>query len=163
VIVVDTTVLVYAAGGEHPLKAPCRALIEAVTEGRVEATTTVEVIQEFVHVRARRRDRRDAAERGRELAWLFRPLIVPGEAELALGLELFERHQEIGAFAAVLAAAAKLAGADALVSADRAFAAVAGITFLDPGGPGLARLIAGRSPDDEGTGPTQGVDASPSG
>jgi predicted nucleic acid-binding protein len=149
VIVVDTTILVYAAGAEHPLKAPCRALIEAVTEGRVEATTTVEVIQEFVHVRARRLDRRDAAERGRELARLFRPLLVPGDAELALGLELFEQHGALGAFDAVLAAAAKLAGADALVSADRAFARVRAITHLDPGGPGLARLIAGRTAADK--------------
>jgi predicted nucleic acid-binding protein len=130
-----------------------------VTEGRVEATTTVEVIQEFVHVRARRRDRRDAAERGRELARLFRPLIVPGDAELALGLELFEQHQALGAFDAVLAAAAKLTGADAIVSADRAFAAVSAIEYLDPGGPGLARLIAGPSADDVSA-PTQGtVDA----
>jgi len=142
VIVVDTTVLVYAAGAEHALRDPCRALIRAVAEGRVEATTTVEVIQEFVHVRARRRDRGDAAERGRELARLFRPLLTPGDAELVLGLQLFEQHEALGAFHAVLAAAAKLAGADALVSADRAFAAVPGISHLGPDDPELARLLA---------------------
>jgi predicted nucleic acid-binding protein len=145
VIVIDTTVLAYAIGTEHPLKAPCRALLEAVTEGRVEATTTVEVIQEFVHVRARRRDRGDAAERGRELARLFRPLLSLGDAELALGLQLFEQHGALGAFDAVLAAATKLSGADALVSADRAFATVSGITHLDPGDPALVRLIAGQA------------------
>ena len=32
-IVLDTTVLVYATGAEHPLRSPCRALIEAVTAG----------------------------------------------------------------------------------------------------------------------------------
>ena len=53
-IVLDTTVLVYALGGEHALREPCQRLVEAVAEGRVEATTTVEVIQEFVRVRARR-------------------------------------------------------------------------------------------------------------
>ena len=65
-IVLDTTVLIYAVGSEHPLREPCRGLVEAITDGRVEATTTVEVIQEFVHVRARRRGGADAAERGRE-------------------------------------------------------------------------------------------------
>jgi predicted nucleic acid-binding protein len=149
VIVVDTTVLVCAAGAEHALRDPCRALIRAVTEGRVEATTTVEVIQEFVHVRARRRDRGDASERGRELARLFRPLLSPGDAELALGLQLFEEHETLGAFDAVLAAAAKLAGADALVSADRAFAAVPGITYLGPDDPALARFITSPAEPDE--------------
>jgi predicted nucleic acid-binding protein len=141
VIVIDTTVLVYAVGAEHPLSEPCRALIGAVAEGRVEATTTVEVIQEFVHVRARRRGRADAAARGRELARLLGPLLAAGEAELALGLELFERHEDLGAFDAILAATTKLSGADALVSADRAFASLPGITHIDPGGPDLARLI----------------------
>jgi predicted nucleic acid-binding protein len=145
VIVIDTTVLVYAAGAEHALRDPCRALIRAVTDGRIEATTTVEVIQEFVHVRARRRDRGDAAERGRELARLFRPLLTPGDPELALGLQFFEQHAALGAFDAVLAAAAKLTGAVALVSADRAFSAVSVITHLEPGDPALARLIASPS------------------
>lgn len=148
-IVIDTTVLVYAVGTEHPLRASSRALLEAVTEGRVEATTTVEVIQEFVHLRARRRDRGDAAERGRELARLFRPLLSLGDAELALGLQLFEQHGALGAFDAVLAAATKLSGADVLVSADRAFASVSGITHLEPDDPALARLIAGPAAADE--------------
>ena len=142
-IVVDTTVLVYAVGTDHPLREPCRALVSAVAEGQVEATTTLEVIQEFVHVRARRRGRAEAAARGREWARLLGPLLAPGEAELALGLELFERHEDLSAFDAILAATAKLWGADALVSADRAFASVPAITHIDPGGPDLARLIDG--------------------
>ena len=82
-IILDTTVLVYAAGDEHPLKGPSRGLVGAIAEDRVEATTTVEVIQEFVHVRGRRRDRHDAADRRRELLRLLGPLISPGDAELA--------------------------------------------------------------------------------
>jgi uncharacterized protein len=141
VIVLDTTVLVYAVGDEHPLREPCRDLVEAIAEDRVEATTTVEVIQEFVHIRARRRARSDATERGRELLRLLGPLISPGEAELALGLRLFEEHDGLGMFDAVLAASAMLSGADALVSADRAFASVSGLTHLDPSGTQLRGLI----------------------
>ncbi len=142
-IALDTTVLVYALGGEHGLREPCQRLVEAVAEGRVEATTTVEVIQEFVHVRARRLDRTDAAERGRELLRLLQPLLTPGEAELALGLRLFEEHPTLGAFDAVLAAATMLSGCDALVSADRAFASVRGLAWIDPAGPQLDDLLAG--------------------
>lgn len=39
-IVLDTTVLVYATGAEHPLRAPCRLLIDMIAQGKVEATTT---------------------------------------------------------------------------------------------------------------------------
>ena len=60
-IALDTTVLVYAKSAENPLRVPCRAIIEHADGGRVRATTTAEAIQEFVHVRARRRDRADAA------------------------------------------------------------------------------------------------------
>jgi hypothetical protein len=140
-IVLDTTVLVYAVGDEHPLKEPGRGIVEAIAEGRLEATTTVEVIQEFVHVRARRRDRGDAAERGRELLRLLGPLMAPGDTELAVALGLFEEHDALGMFDAVLAAATMLSGADALVSADRAFAAVPGLTHLDPAGPQVQRLV----------------------
>ena len=140
-IVLDTTVLVYAVGDEHPLREPSRGLIEAIAGDRVEATTTVEVIQEFVHVRARRRDRHDAADRGRELLRLLGPLITPGDAELALGLRLFEENDGLGMFDAVLAATVMLSGADALVSADRAFATVRGLTHLDPAGPEVQHLV----------------------
>ena len=140
-IVLDTTVLVYAVGEEHPLKGPSRMLIEAISENRVEASTTVEVIQEFVHVRARRRDRRDAADRGRDLLRLLGPLMAPGDADLALALRLFEEHDGLGMFDAVLAATVMLSGADALVSADHAFASVRGLVHLDLGGPEVAQLI----------------------
>ena len=73
-IVLDTTVLVYAKGTDHPLREPCRDLIAAIAEERLHATTTTEAIQEFVHVRARRRDRGDAAALGRSYAELLSPL-----------------------------------------------------------------------------------------
>jgi uncharacterized protein len=43
VIVLDTTVLVYAVGSEHTLRQPCRDLVQAIFDRRIEATTTVGV------------------------------------------------------------------------------------------------------------------------
>jgi hypothetical protein len=140
-IVLDTTVLVYAMGQEHPLRGPSRALIEAIGAGIVEATTTPEVIQEFVHIRARRRGRRDAAELGRSFADLLSPLLTIGEDELAAGLHLFEQHSAIGAFDAALAAAALASGAEALVSSHATFARVPVLTHLAPGTPEFERLL----------------------
>ncbi|MBM3659747.1 MAG: type II toxin-antitoxin system VapC family toxin [Actinobacteria bacterium] len=131
-IVVDTTVLVYAVGADHRLAEPCRRIVDDIAHGRVTATTTAEVIQEFVHVRARRRGRADAVALGEAFATLFAPLLVVDEAMLRRGLALYGDHESLGAFDAVLVAAAMATGAEALVSADRAFARVAGLRHIDP-------------------------------
>ena len=129
-IVLDTTVLVYAVGSEHALRGPAQKLVEAIAAGRVRATTTVEVVQEFLHARARRRGRNDAVSLARDYATLLAPLLVTEPADLDDGLRLFERHERLGAFDAVLAAAVRRVGPEALVSADTAFASVRGLSFL---------------------------------
>jgi predicted nucleic acid-binding protein len=140
-IVLDTTVLVYAKGSEHPLRGPCRDLVAAIADGAVEATTTVEAIQEFVHVRARRRGREDAATLGCDYAELLSPLLAIEEDHLRRGLALFERVEDLGAFDAVLAAAAIGAGATALVSADRGFAEVPSLPHVAPDAAGVSGLL----------------------
>jgi predicted nucleic acid-binding protein len=143
VILLDTTVLIYAKGQNHPLRDPCRELIEAVADRRIEATTTVEVIQEFVHVRARRRDRTDAASLGRDYAELLSPLLSPTIDDLNAGLALFERTQALGAFDAVLAVCTARAGLRALVSADSGFARLLEIPHVLPDRDGVSTLLAG--------------------
>ncbi len=140
-IVLDTTVLVYAKGADHPLRDPCRDLIAAVADGRIQATTSAEVIQEFVHVRARRRDRHDAATLGRDYAELLSPLLHVTREDLQHGLSLFEHTDQLGAFDAVLAASTKAAEATAVVSADAAFAAIPDLAHIVPDGPGIAGLL----------------------
>lgn len=141
-IVLDTTVLVYAVGSEHPLRDPSRRLLQAVADGAIEASTSVEVIQQFVHVRARRRGRSDAAAAGRDYAELLAPLLSVTREQLQRGLELFESSELLGAFDAVLAAAAAAAGARALVSADSGFATLAReISHVRPDRAGVASLL----------------------
>lgn len=136
-IVLDTTVLVYAIGTEHPLRGPARRLITLIGESAVRATTTVEVIQEFAHVRARRRSRSDAAARAGEYAIGLAPLVRPDNEDLHEGLALFGTSEGgLGAFDAVLAATARRRGW-ALASADRSFHKVGGLAFLDLFSPGF--------------------------
>jgi predicted nucleic acid-binding protein len=141
-IVLDTTVLVYATGMAHPFRDPTRRLIDAVLNRHVEATTTIEVIQEFVHVRARRRGRADAVAVGEDYVQLLSPLLTVFEDQLRRGLTLFERSDALGAFDSVLAAAASGAGATAIVSADKAFAGLADIQHVTPDATGVAGLLA---------------------
>jgi len=143
VIVLDTTVLVYAVGVDHPLREPSRRLVDAIAAGRVHATTTVGVIQEFVHVRARRLGRADAVKAGRSFAELLAPLLVtPVSVEAAL--RIFERSDSLGAFDAFLAATAIANDAEALVSADRAFSSVSRLVHVVPGTAEFESLLAGR-------------------
>lgn len=142
-IVVDTTILLYALGGEHPLRAPCDRLMGMIGSGQVNATTTIEVIQEFAHVRARRRGRSEAVERAVALVGVFAPFLRPGPDELLTGLQLFRQIDILGAFDAVLAATAL--GDErvrALASADRAFGRIDGFTHLDPADPDFLRLAS---------------------
>ena len=141
-IVLDTTVLVYAVGIEHRFREPCRALIGAVRDGEITATTTVEVIQEFAHVRGRRRDRADAVDLASDYLELLSPLLLVEETDLREGLRLFAANDRLGSFDAVLAAAARAAGADALVSADDAFSSVSTITHVVPDDRGVHDLLA---------------------
>lgn len=137
-ILLDTTALVYAVGSEHPLREPCRALISAIGDGRIAATTTVEMLQEFTHVRARRRGRDDAADLTSQFAVLLSPLVTVDGADLAAGLDLYRAHDALGAFDAVLAVVAmRRDGMQGLVSADRAFASVRGLTHYDPASAGF--------------------------
>ena len=140
-IVVDTTVLVYAVGVDHPLRESCRRLVEAARTRTAELTTTVEVIQEFVHVRARRRSKRDAIMLGKAYAALLHPLLAVDERDFAAGLDLFGSSTELGPFDAVLATAAIHRDADALVSADRAFEEIEGVAYLHPTSRDLGALI----------------------
>jgi predicted nucleic acid-binding protein len=140
VILLDTTVLSYAVGATHQLREPCRRLLTAHAEGRVELTTTVEVVQEFAHDRARRRPRGDATALARRYRSAF-ALLTTEVAGLDLGLTLYERYERLGAFDAVLAAVALNRDAEALVSADRAFRDVEHLLrWIDPAAPAIDQL-----------------------
>ncbi len=140
-IVVDTTILALAVGAEHDLREPARRLVGAVAARTLDATTTPEVIQEFAHVRARRRGREDAAALARRYAELFAPLLVVEAEHLERGLRLFEQHPDLGAFDAVLAATALAHDASALVSADTDFRVIPGLRLVAPGTDAFEKLL----------------------
>ena len=116
-------------------------MISAIADGTTLATTTVEVVPEFTHVRARRRDRKDAAELARDYIELLSPLLIVEETDLREGLRLYEEGTGFGSFDAVLAAAARAAGADALVSADTGFSQYRGIHHVIPDADGVLQLL----------------------
>jgi predicted nucleic acid-binding protein len=131
------------------LRIPCRAIVDALGDGRLTATTTIEVIQEFVHVHSRRGRRTKAVEHGRDFIRLLSPLRPAESEDLEAGLTLFARHPSLGAFDAVLAAVVIRGDMSALVSADRAFRGIAGLNHVDPGSATAIEALLGRPSEGE--------------
>ena len=119
-------------GAEHLYRAACRDIVGLAASGVLLGDASVELVQEFVHVRTRRlRDRRESTEAGREIGRLCR--LHPLELEdLRLGLELFEESTRLELRDALHAATALNRGIGLIVSTDRAFDGVAGLERVDP-------------------------------
>lgn len=129
-IMLDTTVLGHAVGDAHPLREPAVALVTALRDGGIRAHTTPEAIQEFAHIGARCRGRDDAMRPATAYAELLNPLTLVSAQHLSDVLGVWGATGAIGAFDAVLAAAAISLDAT-LVSADRGFGSVPGLTWQD--------------------------------
>lgn len=129
---VDTAVFVYALGGEHRYRQPCRRLVDLMAAGALRGEASVELIQEFAHVRARRGGDRSAAARdARDVAGLCTFHEVT-RSDLLLALSLFRSLPRLEMRDAIHAATALERGVFTIVSSDRAFDDVAGIERLDP-------------------------------
>lgn len=139
-VLVDTPVLVYAVGGPHPLRRACQRVVSAQRRSRMDGAVTLEVIQEFAWVRARRRVRTEAVGLARRYRHLFM-LLTATPRELELGLHLFQSYPRLGSFDAVLAAVALSRSAEALISTDRAFGDVPELGWVDPASPDVDRLL----------------------
>lgn len=74
-VFLDSNVFIYAAGAESPLKAPCVDILRRAGAGDLDATTSVEVIQELHHVFRRRGRPADGVRLGRDVARLFPGLL----------------------------------------------------------------------------------------
>lgn len=130
----DTNIFMYAAGQEHPLKAPCVRILRRVAGEELEAVTSTEVLQEILY----RYGTVGETQRGLRLARLaveqVGGAILPVTLkDMQRAFELVERHGDaIAARDAVHAATMLNNGLTRLLSADTHFDAIAGITRMDP-------------------------------
>lgn len=129
---IDTNVVAYAVGEVSPFKQGCVRLLELAGEGALLPEASVELLQEFLHIRSRRTgDRAGAALATRWVADLVR--LHPLERSDALrATELFAHHAGLDALDAMHAATCLNRQIPVIVSADRAFDAVADLQRLDP-------------------------------
>ena len=124
-------VAMYAVGTESPYRSACAALLRLAGDGEVVLEASVELLQEFLHVRSRRTgDRAEAARATRDLAEIVH-LHEVGAADSRRAVDLFAAVPQLDALDAVHAATALNRGIEVIVSADRAFGAVPDLRRLD--------------------------------
>ena len=139
----DTAVFLYAIGGTHPYRDPCREILARAEESALRGEASADLIQELLHYRVRRtRDRDRAAREARDVADLCVLHDVQRE-DVLRALDLFAATERIGARDAVFAAVALNRGIPAILSPDRAFDEVRGLSRVDPAdGSAVAALVA---------------------
>jgi len=96
-IFVDTSVLMYAVGREHPLRQPARRIFAAATADQQPLATSSEVLQELVHAYLPV-ERTDALAAALRLVERIGMSVWPLEREdVLLGIELATLHPGLGA------------------------------------------------------------------
>ena len=131
-ILVDTNVIMYAAGAEHPHKRPSLVLLERVAGGELEATIDAEVLQEILH-RYRAIGRWEDGRRVYDLTREVFPSVVPVTAGiLDRARRLLDADRTILARDALHAAVVMAEGLDAVCSYDRDFDRIKGLVRREP-------------------------------
>jgi uncharacterized protein len=128
----DTGVFVYALGGEHRYREPCRAILREVQSRRLAAEASIELIHEFAYVRLRRAGgRADAVRSARAVARsLSLHTVEPSDMERAL--DLWSEHDRLDVRDAIFAAQALNRGIEAILSPDGDFDGIPGLQRIDP-------------------------------
>jgi predicted nucleic acid-binding protein len=131
-ILVDSNVLMYAAGASHPHKEPSVALLERVAAGELDASIDAEVLQEIVHrYRAigRWKDGRHVYDHARALF----ATVLPVTADVMdQARALLDGSRKLNARDAVHAAVVLVHGLDAICSWDRDYDGIRRIRRIEP-------------------------------
>lgn len=135
-VFLDANVFLYAAGGEHRLRDPCRRILRKVEEGSLPANTGSEVVQELLFVLSRRGMVEQGILLARTVLALFPEVLPRTRADVTGACDLLERHPSLTPRDAVHVATMRGHGIDTILSADTHFDVVDGIRRVDPGSMG---------------------------
>lgn len=131
-VLVDTAIVMYAAGRAHPLRDPCRQIVRAAVAGRLDAYLSAEVGQEILHRFTRAGDPERGATMAEAALDLLGPSLPLTDAVVRRTAALARAHPTATARDLVHVATCLDAGITHLVSPDQDFDAFAEITRLDP-------------------------------
>jgi predicted nucleic acid-binding protein len=128
----DANVFLYAIGGEGPHRESCRAVLEAVGRGGLAGVTNSEVLQEILHVRARRISMKDATQAARSAAGIVAEVLPVTAQDVLSACSLLDSHPNLSARDALHVAVMQNSRIGLLVSVDRDFDSLKTIRRLEP-------------------------------
>lgn len=128
----DTNVLIYAAGGPHSLREPCRAALEAAITRRVSLVTNSEVLQEILYRYFSLQQPDVAREVYLAATQLCDDVLPVSERTTARAQELLLQYAKLSARDAIHVASMEEAGLRRLLSTDGVFDDVAEVQRVDP-------------------------------
>ena len=131
-VFIDTPVLMYAAGGEHPLREPCKVIVDRISEGELDSVTSVEVVQEILHRYRSIRQMQGGTMLASKTMDLFAPVLPITHALMRRVPALAERYPDLAARDLVHLATCIHEGIDEIVTTDRGFDQVREVRRIDP-------------------------------
>jgi uncharacterized protein len=132
VILVDSNVLMYSSGAEHPNKLPAIQFLRRVAGGEIEATVDAEVLQEIIH-RYRALNRWAEGARLYSLARkLFPEVLAITGAVMDHAKELADEYAGISARDAVHAAVVATYQLEGICTFDSDFDQIKGCWRVEP-------------------------------
>jgi predicted nucleic acid-binding protein len=132
VIFVDTNVLMYAAGTDHPMRDPSRRILDSVSARSIDGVTSAEVVQEIVHRYAaigRAEGGLALAERAMDL---FAPVLPITHALMRRVPDLARRYPTLAARDVIHVATCIHEGITDILSTDRGFDSVREVRRIAP-------------------------------
>lgn len=132
----------YAGGGAHSLRQPCQALLTEVRDGRLDAVTSAEVVQEILHrfLAIGRPD--EGAHLAAAALDLFAPVLTLSHSVMLLTCDLVVKYPALRARDLVHVATCTDAGITTIVTPDLHFDVVSGIRRVAPDDSGaIAALL----------------------
>jgi len=132
VLLVDVNVLMYAAGGPHPYKAPSAAFLEDVADGRIDAAIDAEALQEILH-RYRALNRWSEGRQLYDRVRTILPRVIPITAEIVdQARALLDKYSHLMARDALHAAVVQVHSLEGICSFDRDFDRIRGLRRIEP-------------------------------
>jgi predicted nucleic acid-binding protein len=130
---IDANVFIYAAGRPHPLQEPSQSVLSRAVSDREAANTDVEVLQELLNYYYRNASLDYGRDVIRNALSLFdRPFIVGVRTVESAQALLAGLPDHISARDAVHAAVVLEHRLEGIISTDRGFDAIPGVTRFDP-------------------------------